>query len=212
MTEKPPLFWPQRERATSNRLAPTSVFPTPARGDVSSPAFGKRSKPEDENTSLQEKRLSNLHAELVVLLRDGALPNEPLPFKLEIDRDPPRILIQGRATVTIDEEIGCFVFVENPVFDGIVVVTTNQERLIDHVVSYLAANKNRSHTEVMNQAASGLVGQSLSDVERLVVLQTLRFYRGNRAHVANTLGIPLTALRKMLRGYWQCPEQEGGEV
>jgi DNA-binding NtrC family response regulator len=47
-----------------------------------------------------------------------------------------------------------------------------------------------------------LVGQTVEDVERRLVLETLRHCRGNRARAAAMLGITTSAMREKLRPCW----------
>jgi two-component system response regulator FlrC len=48
---------------------------------------------------------------------------------------------------------------------------------------------------------AGLVGRSMAEVERDLILQTLRHTAGNRTHAAVILGISIRALRNKLRDY-----------
>ena len=50
-------------------------------------------------------------------------------------------------------------------------------------------------------SASGWVGRRMTDVERDLILQTLRHTLGNRTHAATILGISIRALRNKLRDY-----------
>ena len=47
----------------------------------------------------------------------------------------------------------------------------------------------------------GLVGRTVSDVERDLILDTLDHCLGNRTHAANILGISIRTLRNKLREY-----------
>ncbi len=47
----------------------------------------------------------------------------------------------------------------------------------------------------------GLVGQTVADVERLLILDTLNHCLGNRTHAANILGISIRTLRNKLKQY-----------
>jgi DNA-binding NtrC family response regulator len=51
--------------------------------------------------------------------------------------------------------------------------------------------------------APGLVGRSVEDVERQLILETLSHTLGNRTHAAVILGISIRALRNKLRDYTQ---------
>ena len=49
----------------------------------------------------------------------------------------------------------------------------------------------------------GLVGRTVADVERDLILDTLGHCLGNRTHAANILGISIRTLRNKLREYGQ---------
>jgi Fis family transcriptional regulator len=50
------------------------------------------------------------------------------------------------------------------------------------------------------------VGYSLADVERTLILATLRKTEGNRTHAAHLLGISIRTMRNKLREYAQLGE------
>ncbi|NWG45067.1 MAG: sigma-54-dependent Fis family transcriptional regulator [Alphaproteobacteria bacterium] len=59
-----------------------------------------------------------------------------------------------------------------------------------------------SHARDAAEAASrGLVGRTVADVERDLILQTLDHCLGNRTHAANILGISIRTLRNKLKQY-----------
>ena len=47
------------------------------------------------------------------------------------------------------------------------------------------------------------VGRTVADIERELILETLRHCHGNRTHAANILGISIRTLRNKLREYTQ---------
>ena len=51
------------------------------------------------------------------------------------------------------------------------------------------------------QTASGLVGRTVAEVERDLILETLQHTLGNRTHAANILGISIRTLRNKLKAY-----------
>ena len=53
------------------------------------------------------------------------------------------------------------------------------------------------------QGVSGLVGRTMDEVERDLILETLSHTLGNRTHAATILGISIRALRNKLRDYAQ---------
>lgn len=56
-------------------------------------------------------------------------------------------------------------------------------------------------TLAAEQVSRALVGRRLADVEREVILETLRHCLGNRTHAANILGISIRTLRNKLNEY-----------
>jgi len=61
-------------------------------------------------------------------------------------------------------------------------------------------------TSIVGKA--GLVGRTVADVERDLILDTLQHCLGNRTHAANILGISIRTLRNKLQQY----RQEGASV
>ncbi len=51
------------------------------------------------------------------------------------------------------------------------------------------------------QASRGLVGRTVAEVERDLILETLKYCLGNRTHAANVLGISIRTLRNKLNEY-----------
>jgi DNA-binding protein Fis len=49
--------------------------------------------------------------------------------------------------------------------------------------------------------AGGMVGRTLAEVERSLILETLRHCRGNRTRAATILGISIRTLRNKLNAY-----------
>jgi DNA-binding NtrC family response regulator len=50
-------------------------------------------------------------------------------------------------------------------------------------------------------APSALVGRTVAEVERELIVETLRHCSGNRTHAADILGISIRTLRNKLREY-----------
>ncbi len=58
-------------------------------------------------------------------------------------------------------------------------------------------------TEAREAGIAGLVGRTVEDVERDLIIETLTHTLGNRTHAATILGISIRALRNKLRDYSQ---------
>ena len=70
------------------------------------------------------------------------------------------------------------------------------------VMSRMVGKDENSSGFLMNTAVTrGLVGRTVSDVERDLILDTLDHCLGNRTHAANILGISIRTLRNKLREY-----------
>jgi DNA-binding NtrC family response regulator len=74
-----------------------------------------------------------------------------------------------------------------------------------------------AHTALTVQAvAHALVGRTVADVERDLILETLKHCLGNRTHAANVLGISIRTLRNKLTEYAadgvRVPPPNSGEV
>jgi two-component system, response regulator FlrC len=61
----------------------------------------------------------------------------------------------------------------------------------------------RNAVESAAAVTRGLVGRTVADVERDLILDTLDHCLGNRTHAANILGISIRTLRNKLREYSQ---------
>lgn len=182
MTEKTPPFGSYGLRSTLDSLNRYTSAPC-ASGGRPTAVFGKRTQPVYQNLSLQHVRVSHLLSELKALFEDNA--------------------IRG--------ETGYFVFREKAVDASLIVVTTSDERLIDHVVCHLSTETGTAGSESYNIAARMLVGETFADVERRMILQTLRHCHGNRTRTAEMFGISLRTIRNKLRSYWLTTKSEEGQ-
>ena len=59
----------------------------------------------------------------------------------------------------------------------------------------------RERDDIDMNAPTPLVGRTVADVERELILQTLKHCGGNRTHAANILGISIRTLRNKLNEY-----------
>jgi len=57
------------------------------------------------------------------------------------------------------------------------------------------------HDEAASAEYAALVGRTVAEVERELILETLRRCHGNRTHAANILGISIRTLRNKLHEY-----------
>ena len=90
-------------------------------------------------------------------------------------------------------------------------LSTGAEIGVDDILSPDGARLGQAHrTDVPTHAAMAaeqvtrnLVGRTVAEVERGLILETLKHCLGNRTHAANILGISIRTLRNKLREYTQ---------
>ena len=63
--------------------------------------------------------------------------------------------------------------------------------------------RERDDIETNSGTPAPLVGRTVADVERELILETLKHCGGNRTHAANILGISIRTLRNKLQLYRQ---------
>jgi len=164
--------------------------------------FGKRLRRPVERISLQRVRLAQLRSELIQVFEDPAFPGEAPEFVLVEADKTPRLLIGSGALVAIDEQTGQLVFIETSGASDTTVITADDDRLIDHILGHFTSQAPADTPLRTSKAARSLVGQTLQDIERHVILQTLRHCGGNRTRTARMLGVSLRTVRNKLRAYW----------
>ena len=59
----------------------------------------------------------------------------------------------------------------------------------------------QAHAEAADALRRVLIGRTIADVERHLILDTLAFCFGNRTHAARILGISIRTLRNKLKEY-----------
>lgn len=169
--------------------------------EVETIAFGRRLSAPSRDVSLQRQRLLGMYAELSMLFADPAYPDLRLPFSLDGARQ--RIAIGTVASIQMDADTGAFIFADDTPASTSVLITASAERLMDFVISHLARGADPVAPETGLSLLEKCVGNTVSDVERALILATLRHCHGNRTHAARQLGISLRTLRNKLRSYWQ---------
>lgn len=197
-------------RSVLSRLGSRDQKAGPEAGQLPLMQFCEATQTSSPTLSFQKLRLSCLRWELTALFEDSAFPEEVPSFDLDTKGKTPRLLVGNKAVVTIDNQTGYLVFNEEGVRSGLIVVTASEERLIDHIVNHLAARPGMPSPQACNKAASMLVGQTLADVERQLILHTLRHCHGSRPRTAKMLGVSLHTIKNKLREYWRTSEAVGG--
>jgi two-component system response regulator FlrC len=90
-----------------------------------------------------------------------------------------------------------------------VLLTTGDEIGVDHIVTPDGARLDQARSQpavahaalAAEQVTRALVGRTVAQVERDLILETLKHCLGNRTHAANILGISIRTLRNKLNEY-----------
>ena len=72
----------------------------------------------------------------------------------------------------------------------------------------LTGSTEQSQEQTLSSGSAGMVGRTVADVEKDLIISTLKHTLGNRTHAANILGISIRTLRNKLKQYME----EGTEV
>ena len=161
--------------------------------------FGRRESDTRVHISLMRFRLGSLSSELQFVfsdqLRVGSAPRIVL-----VDEGEVRLEVGERGVVTIDDHTGHYVFCEDFGGERFVVTTPSEERIMTVLVAYLSGGGSFIPAS-SGLAVAGLVGETLDEIERHMILHTLRHFHGNRTRAAEALGISLRTIRNKLRRY-----------
>lgn len=161
--------------------------------------FGKRLQRPEREVCFNRQRLRAVGAELDLLLAtEGCLA-------VLCEEGEPALLL-GKSIglslgVRIEPVSGHFVLYEGGGRNDGKFVTASEDQLIDQVLRLIAAPEGEFMPHTVDAAVDMLFGRSLAEVERLLVLRTLRHFRGNRCRTAFALGIGVATLRARLRQY-----------
>lgn len=163
--------------------------------------FGKRDRIPVAQVSLSAARLRGFFAELMVAFFDPAFPKRPIPFHLVEDQEALAI-VGGGFRISADPESGGFVLTRTVGCATDTVLTADVDRLMDAVLAHVVRSETRLTPETDLAHIECSVGMTLGDMERALILATLRRCAGNRAHAARLLAIPLQVLRSKVQAYW----------
>ncbi|WP_442966885.1 helix-turn-helix domain-containing protein [Rhizobium sp. C4] len=188
------------DRARQNVFGRRGDAPPVAR-PADQPVFGKRGDTPADQVSLQRERLRGFASELQLVFGDADIPIAPLPFVLEDDGDP-TIVFAPSALLYLDHGTGAFVFVDESGESSSTLISADTDRIMGAVLSYLAKTRDAAEPSFHLSIVSRCVGHSIAEIERGLILATLRHCHGNRTFAARQLGISLRTLRTKLRSYW----------
>lgn len=158
---------------------------------------------------LKTRRLLRI---LVSRLRDTLSSADIALSVAFLDDAAPHILIRNQsaeilARVTIDDESGLYVFSElGDRATDIVIATASENRLVEEIALHLCGG--HPGQRAVDVAVDILVGQTIEDVERMLIIQTLHHCEGDPTHTAFMLGMPLVVLCNKLAVYFADPASE----
>lgn len=180
-----------------------------SRDHVPSDSLGESSRPTVGDISLHREHLYALSIELNLLLEGGADGDKCLAVLREDDGIP--VLAIGdplgmSLTVEIDRHSGDFVLRERMPTTGedsvdCVLITASLERLIDQIVGLVSGYPGELTPRSLDAAVDILVGRTIAEVERRLVLRTVLYFDGDQNRAAFALGIDEIVLRAKLHKY-----------
>lgn len=148
-----------------------------------------------EQNSLPPKKLSEAAAEK---LRAHHWPGNVRELENTMHR---AVLVSGEAEI----EAGAIVLSGQKTAALMAQAVSSQQspaaRQPEAAAPHTAAPSGRSDAAAADDSTAALVGRSLSDVERDLIINTLTHCLGNRTHAANILGISIRTLRNKLKEY-----------
>lgn len=164
---------------------------------------GQCTAPNEGDLALHRQRLDDIGAELNLLFA-YRLEAEDCFAKLSETVEP--VLVLGKSTglaltVEIEPQTGFFVLCEESGQMPCVLVTASAERLVDQIVSIASSAHRCLAPRTVDGAIDVLVGQSIDEVERRLVLRTMRYFRGNSAQAAFALGVSESDLMVLVRRF-----------
>lgn len=165
--------------------------------------FGRRIRPVQSELSFRLARLDVVMSELQLIIGDPLFDDVSVAT---LERsDPPAITLPaasgGMLRVEVDDQTGFYVLLHDDGNGGTgsVLVTASEECLLDHLLSHLVSRDGLGSRREMDAGADLLVGQQLEHAVHLIVLRTVRHFRGSRQRAAAALGIGTIDLRARLR-------------
>jgi hypothetical protein len=159
--------------------------------------FDRRLQSPTRALSFRLERLEILAAELSLLFANTSEGAEP--FCAFSDAVEPMLHLGQALGLSLYVEIepikGFYVLYDTSP-SGCTVITASEERLIDHIVSVVACATGELTPRTADGAVDVLVGRSLEDVERRLILRTALHFGGHRQQMAFALGLDDNALTK----------------
>lgn len=172
------------------------------RGGVAGLTFGRRKQPPTQDAAFRKARLEALAAEIELLFGATETGDQPLAFvvphgeelRLAFNADP-------RVSVTIDAATGIYILHDETIARACMVMTHSEQCLLDHVLDCLT-NLDRGHAgRAADHAIGDLIGHSLAEIERGVILRTVRHFKADYHRAAAVLGLTEERLRQHVLHY-----------
>lgn len=154
-------------------------------------------------------RLARLCRDLTDLYPDAVVENEAPFFKLH-DEPETTLAIGRNGAVHVDASRGVYQFrIEGRKSGTVTIETADDEALLDHIICHL--DRERVLSARAHGLISALAGRSLEQVERGLILATLRRFHFSRNRAAEVLGISVRIIRDKLRRHRAGNGADGGE-
>lgn len=128
----------------------------------------------------------------------GGDADGPVLFTV-VEQPRPGLLVRATGLLSIDAGSGNYVFTEAGEPPASVFVTPSEERMLDHIVALLSTQATSLTPRTLWGAIDILVGQTLGQVERSMILATFRHCAGDLRRAASVLGVPVGELAGKLK-------------
>jgi hypothetical protein len=116
-------------------------------------------------------------------------------------QDPPTLVLGDFASVSIDRIRSTYILAVTMPDASYRVETASEECLMDHIVSHMAVGQSRSASPTLHGLVSGLVGFTLAEIERSLIISTLRHVHFNRTAAAEVLGLSVRTIRNKIKSF-----------
>ncbi|TYC58320.1 hypothetical protein FMN50_10120 [Rhodobacterales bacterium] len=117
------------------------------------------------------------------------------------------MLPKGRTMrISFMAESGYYVLSETEYQSTNFLMTTDRARTMEHIIALIFKSEREASIRTTHTVVEQLVGTTLEETERQLVIRTLSYFSGNRSLAAHTLGLSEKELSSKLTSYLRLVE------
>lgn len=137
------------------------------------------------------------------IARELAGINQTIGSSLVMHFSPrPHLIMGHRITIEIDLSSGFLLFIERDERSNHIFGTFEKVKLIEHVLKYAAIQcAADGHDSGTHNSNNTLIGKSIKEIERDIIINTLNHCQGNRTRAAKILNISVRTIRNKIQLY-----------